>query len=314
MPMTESLLDIRARIHQKSHDYFAFAYRRRQRDDWRMFYGATDAILDSSTAAAAFGDAVRGDAAINLLICYGFLQALYIQQDAVWTLSRAVGLKWRPNDDPTIKKIRDIRNRLTGHPSLAGEGRQPKRLSSAIISYGDVRPECFRGFIYYEDRGEPINIHVQTMLRDNEARLALQARKIETEMDKKERNFRSEHSKKLFSNNFGTNFGYLVEKLRCDLSDEGRVILALTHVQMVREVLRRLQSDLDARGFNSGSVVYHFDRIFAALDFMASVMRKKRHSRTDQFRLDLIEDGFDKNLRFIKSIVDETDAVLSAKI
>jgi hypothetical protein len=312
--MTENLLDIRARIHQKSHDYFTFTYGRRQRADWRMFYGATDAILDASTAAAGFGDAVRGDAAVNLLVCYGFLQALYIQQDAIWTLSRAVGVKWHPNMDPIIRRIRDIRNRLTGHPSLAGEREQPKRLSSATISYGDVRPTGFHGFIYYEDRGEPINIDVPMILRDNEVRLALQAKKIEREMDKQERKFRSEHAKKLFSDNFGKGFGYLVERLRCDLSDEGRLAQALTHVQMVREVLLRLQGDLDTRGFNLQSTLYHFDRLFAALDFLALIMQKKRHSRTDQFKLDLIADGFDKNLHFLKSIVEEIDITLTSKV
>jgi hypothetical protein len=89
-----------------------------------MFYGAADALLDASTAAAAFGRAVRKDSAIDLLVCYGFLQALYIQQDAVLTLSHAVGLRWHPNDDPILRKIRDIRNRLTGHPAHAGESRR----------------------------------------------------------------------------------------------------------------------------------------------------------------------------------------------
>jgi hypothetical protein len=312
--MSESLSDIRARIHQKSQDYFTFAYGRRERADWRMFYGATDALLDASTAAAAFGEAVRGQAPADLLVCYGFLQALYIQQDAVWTLSRAVGLEWHPNKDPTIKKIRDIRNRLTGHPALAGERDQQKRLSSAVISYNDVRPECFRGFIYYEDRGEPIKIDVSMILRDNEARLALQATKIEMEMDRQERNFRSEHANKPFSDNFGKGFDYIAGKLRCDLSDEGDLVQALTHVRMVREVLQNLQSDLGGRGFNLNSISYHFDRIFAALDFMTLIMQKKRHPRSDQFKLDLIADGFDKNLTIVKSIVEEIDSTLRAEI
>jgi hypothetical protein len=149
--MTNTLSDIRERLHNKSHDYFTFEYSRRERTSWRMFYGATDALLDASTAAAAFGRAVRGDSAVDLLVCYGFLQALYIQQDAVLTLSRAVGLKWNPNDDPMLKGIRELRNRLTGHPAHAGEREKPRRLSSAIIVSRDIRPSSFSGYIYYED-------------------------------------------------------------------------------------------------------------------------------------------------------------------
>jgi hypothetical protein len=312
--MTEILLDIRARIHEKSQDYFTFAYGRRERAKWRMFYGATDALLDASTAAAGFGQAVRGAAAIDLLICYGFLQALYIQQDAVWTLTRAVGLKWHPNSDPIVKKIRDIRNRLTGHPALAGERDQPKRLSSAVISYSDIRPGGFSGYISYEDRGEPIKIDVVMMLQDNEAQLIHQMKKIEVEMDKQERDFRSEHVKKPFSNNFGTGFGYLVEKLRCDLSDEGCLVQAQMHVQMIREVLQRLHGDLDARGFSFKSTSYDFEAVFMALDFMELIMRKKVHTRSDQVKLSLITDGFEKHLSILKSVVAEIDAKLKTEV
>src|SRR5277367_2749467 len=125
--MTDSLSDIRTRLHQKSHEYFTFEYSRRERTSWGMFYGATDALLDASMAAGAFSRAVRGESPVDLLVCYGFLQALYIQQDSVLTLSRAVGLSWHPNDDLVLKRIRDIRNRLTGHPAYAGEKERPPR-------------------------------------------------------------------------------------------------------------------------------------------------------------------------------------------
>jgi hypothetical protein len=57
-----------------------------------MLYGAMDALLDAGTAAASFARSVSPDTGANILACYGFLQALYVQQDAVITLSRAVNL------------------------------------------------------------------------------------------------------------------------------------------------------------------------------------------------------------------------------
>ena len=97
--MSKDLAELRDRIHRKSHDYFTFEYGRRDRKKWRMFYGATDALLDAGMAAAAYVRAITSDASVNLLVCYGFLQAIYIQQDAVRTLSRAVGLAWHPRMD-----------------------------------------------------------------------------------------------------------------------------------------------------------------------------------------------------------------------
>jgi hypothetical protein len=89
--MTESLSAIRERLHRKSHEYFVFDQSRRSRESWNMFYGATDALLDADTAALGYGRAISPDTSVNLLACYGFLQALYVQQDAVRTLSQAVG-------------------------------------------------------------------------------------------------------------------------------------------------------------------------------------------------------------------------------
>jgi|ERR1700733_634365 hypothetical protein len=305
--MADSLGDIRTRLHQKSHDYFTFEYSRRERQSWRMFYGATDALLDASMAAAAFGHAVRGESATDLLVCYGFLQALYIQQDAVFTLSRAVGLKWHPNHDPVLKKIRDVRNRLTGHPAYAGEKETPKRLSSAVITYGDVRPQGFSGLIYFEDSGEPVTVNVAAVLHDNETHLVLQMQRIEMEMDRQERVFRVEQAKKPLSDIFGNGFGYLIEKLRCDLQDPARRAQAQSHVPMILEIIGKIEKELAARDFAPTDVTYHIDLICTALDFMRRMLGRKSHSKNDQKLFDVVFDGFQVNLDALKTIIKEID-------
>src|ERR1043166_9764507 len=103
----ETLSDVRQRIHSKSHDYFIFDYARRDRRKWRTFYGATDSLLDSHTAAENYSSAIGSNTGVNLLICYGFLQALYVEQDAVRTLSLAVGLDWHPRMDRRLNEIRN---------------------------------------------------------------------------------------------------------------------------------------------------------------------------------------------------------------
>jgi hypothetical protein len=312
--MIDTLSDIRTRLHHKSHEYFTFEYSRRERTSWRMFYGATDALLDAGMAATAFSQAVRKESAIDLLVCYGFLQALYIQQDAVWTLSRAVDLRWHPNDDPVLRKIRDIRNRLTGHPAHAGEKEKPRRLSSAVITYRDIRPDGFSGYIYFEDTGEPVTVNVAAILRDNEVQLALQMQNIEAEMDDQERKFRAEQGKRPLLDNFGAGFGYLLEKLRCDLDDEARVIQAQTHVGMIREIIEKLQKDIAARGFEPTDAAYHIGLILTALDFMARTLSKKKHSRDDQNMFYLVLDGFQRNLDVLTSVIKEIDTRLKTAI
>jgi hypothetical protein len=76
--MAEDFSTIRTRIHNKSHNYFFFELGRWDRASRGMFYGATDALLDATQAAASYPNVVSSDTAVNLLACYGFLQALYI--------------------------------------------------------------------------------------------------------------------------------------------------------------------------------------------------------------------------------------------
>jgi hypothetical protein len=312
--ITESLSDIRDRIHKKSGEYFTFAYGRRDHASWRMFYGATDALSDASMAARAFSKAIRSDPAINLLVCYGFLQAIYIQQDAVWTLSRAVEIKWRPNDNPKLRQIRDMRNRLTGHPAIAGENSKPKRLSSAIISYDRVSSDSFKGSIYFEDHFEPVVVSVVDVLNDNEAQLSLQMLEIERKMDEQEQNFRAEQSKTLLASEFGQPFDYLLRRLHCDLNDDGRVGQAQAHLKMIREILDRLKEQLDTRGFGSTAITYDFGRIFTGLGLLDSIMHKEKYTEADQHMLDLVYDGIEKNIKELRNLIDDLDRHLKAPI
>jgi hypothetical protein len=277
-----------------------------------MFYGATDALLDASLAAQSYGAITNATSGANLLLCYGFLQALYIQQDSVLTLSRALGLKWHPNSNDRLKEIRDIRNRLTGHPSSAGENGNPPRPSSAIIPYNDISPNGFRGHIYYEDGFEDITIDVDSMLRDNEMRLSLQMQQIEQKMDDRERDYREEKAKQPFLSSFGTGFDYLVQRLWCDLTDESRVPQAQTHAKMIRERITALRDDLSNRGFQPES--RSLDIIFSGIDLLEKILDRSSPSASDQDEFNLIYDGLEKRIRTTETMVRTLDISLKTPV
>lgn len=279
-----------------------------------MFYGATDALLDASMAARAFSNTTKSDPGINLLVCYGFLQAIYIQQDAVWTLSRAIGIKWSPNDNPKLKAIRDRRNRLTGHPAIAGENSKPKQLSSAIISYDQVSPNSFKGSIYFEDRLEAVIVNVTDVLNENEAQLSLQMLEIERKMDQEERKFRIEQSEKPLASELGRPFDYLLQRLHCDLNDDGRLRQAQAHFAMIRDILDGLRRELDIRGFGSAEVTYDFGRIQVGLETLDFMMHQEAHSEADQHKFDLLYDGIEKRINELRRFVDELDARLRSPV
>ncbi len=310
--MTESLSSIRERVHRKSHAYFVFEYGRREREKWRMFYGAMDALLDAGTAAASYGSAVTTNEPAKLLACYGFLQALYVQQDAVIALSRAVGLGWHPNDDKRLKEIRDARNRLTGHPALAGEHEKPRRLSSAIIPYVDITQSGFRGHVYYDDGFEDIKVEVEVFQNDNEKHLCQQMQLVENRMDEQEHKFRTEQATRPLSLCFGSNFEYILQRLHCDLCDEGRLVQAQAHAQMIRSSIISLQKELTCRGFCCEAQSLKI--VFTGLDLLESIMTRNSSSITTQHEFDLIYDGLEKNILEIKTNVAAIDSTFCAPV
>jgi hypothetical protein len=312
--LTTSLSEIRERVHRKSHQYFAFDSNRIEKAKRNKFYGATDALLDTELAASNYGRIVAAFATCagaKLLACYGFLQVLYVQQDAVRTLSDAVGLKWHPNDDDRLKFIRDTRNRLSGHPASAAKS---PRTSSAIIPDRNINPEGFRGHVYYDDGFADVEVTVESFLRDNEERLTAQMREIEAKMDDAERRFRIEEATRLFSSRLEDGFSYLLQRLHCELGDAGRVPQAQSHAQMIREVMIELQRDLAHRRFGSTASSHHIDRLFTGLNLLGRIMERSPLSLETQHEFDLIYDGVEKNVLLLKRILAEIDKMLCTPV
>jgi hypothetical protein len=304
----------RSRIHEKSHDYFVFSYRRWDRTKRSMFYGATDALADTSHAAGSYEEAITSNMGSNLLACYGFLQALYVQQDAVTTLSRAMGLSWHPNNNERLKHIRDVRNRLSGHPALAGERENPRRLSSAVIGYDDITKLGFRGHVYYEDGFEDIKVDIAAFRKDNENLLSLQMQQVEQKMDAQEKEFRNRESLHPLSSRFADPFSYLMQRLSCDLTDEGRVGQAQYHAQKVREIMTTFGDELEVRGFSSEGTSSHLRLVMTGLSRLEAFMADERQTQEKQDEFDLIYDGIEKNVAQLVRYAAEIDKKLRTPI
>jgi len=310
--MDEGLSEIRERLHRKSHEYFVFEYGRRDQSKWNLFYGATDALQDAIGAARSYGRSSLSDIGVSLLAAYGFLQALYVQQDAVWMLSRSVDLDWHPNHNPRLKEIRDVRNRLTGHPALAGERNKPPRLSSAIIPYRDIGPDGFRGHIYYDDGIE--NIHVSTALyiEDNEAQLYLQMCEIEEKMAQDEREFRAMHIDNPFSKFFENGFSYTVRCLHCTLADETGIPKARSHARAVFELMTTLGSNLKNREFQSDATDLYLGQILRGVRLVETLLEGGSMDSDAQYEYDLIFYGIEKRIEDLRLVCVELDEKIRA--
>jgi hypothetical protein len=275
----------------------------------RMFHGAMDALLDAGMAAESYSRAFSGDTGVDLLICYGFLQAIYIQQDAVRTLSKALDLEWRPRDNEQLAKIRDARNRLSGHPS-----RNRSDLSSAIIPYQDISRSGFRGHVYCTDEVQDIDVDVSLFLKENESNLTTQMLLIEETMDRQEREFRKGHRDRSFTARLEGGFSYLLQRLHCNLSDETRVVQSETHASMIKSVLRSLQQEVEDCGFGTLDISYSIERLLTGINLLENILNKKTASFESQYQLDIVYDGIEKDIVDLKNTLGDLDARLNTSI
>lgn len=152
------------------------------------------------------------------------------------------------------------------------------------------------------------------MLKENESQLSLQMLEIEEKMDEQEQEFRNEQSKKPLGSELGRPFDYLLQRLHCDLNDDGRLGQAQTYVKMVREILDNLKRELDTRGFGSNAVTYDFGRIHTGLGILDSIMHQETHAETDQHTFDLVYDGIEKRINEVRKLVEELDTRLRGPV
>lgn len=76
--------------------------------------------------------------------CIGFLQILVSQQDAVYHLGQCIGITWKPAENVQLKKIRDLRNRISAHSAWTDRGGK----SSSMVNWQDIRQGGFKAIIY----------------------------------------------------------------------------------------------------------------------------------------------------------------------
>ena len=103
---------------------------------WNVLCSSLDAVGDTELAVHSY-KALRQkkDPGFNYLAVYGIFQVLYVQQDAVIDIFTSLGLPRDLVDHKTfaeVMKVRDVRNKATGHPTKHGKNKQP--ITSHYIS------------------------------------------------------------------------------------------------------------------------------------------------------------------------------------
>ncbi len=271
-----------------------------------MFFGATDALQDAWGAAAGYHALIVKQGYHNLLVCYGFLQALYVQQDAVQVITRALDMPaWSPSSNSKLKHIRNIRNRLSGHPALADKA-GPKS-SAIIISIG---PTSFEAAIYYEDRLVREVVVVDKFAEQNAAGLVEQLERIKVHMVQQENEYKDAVSQRL-ADALGNNFSYHFGKLATCHADRSNSYPIIPYLKFLREDIERLIALVTQLNLSGEAFEHHVGMFRGGLDILESIDSYEDDRRALEYNL--VHDGMSVHADWLLRFVRDTDRRLVSR-
>lgn len=141
---------------------------------WGQLASSLDTISDCEMAINAYlagpteeEQSPVEDLGVLYLKTYGVLQALFVQQDALFTLLESLDVSFDLDDYPAFREIRDIRNRSVGHPTKL---ERKKRVSHHGIVQISLKDESFQFYSDSEDGEWKLqSINVPALVSDQRA-------------------------------------------------------------------------------------------------------------------------------------------------
>jgi len=241
-------------IRNKANSLLAFKIERRSQEQWSKFWGCLDTLRDMDEAIFELLKLKRKPTRLE---CIGFLQALVSQQDAVFHLSKCIGLEWKPSHADALEVIRDLRNRVTSHSAWAE--RHKDGPSTSMLNWHDIRKGGFKAVVYRDNKDKEFPLYEDVEFRDfvgqNLINLQPQIKGILDKMETMEDELHK-HLRKLdwsFLDNNGD--GYLREKMWSPWEHQNdRLWQAKSHAKIFSKRLHRTEK------FFEENKIYEYDK------------------------------------------------------
>lgn len=219
------------------------------RQDKALFHqlcSALDAIGDTQEAIIAFETREFSDnKAAHYLAVYGLLQAMFVQQDAVFHLCESLGIEERLQEYPELKEIREVRNICIGHPTKRD---RPKPVSYHHISRRTLDESGFTLLSFSED-GQSHFRHIETAKLMTEQRRFISEilSKVVHRLEREERMHKEKFRMERLTGIFPNSLGYHIEKVFEGIFREDLAELAIVNLEMVTETLQDFRKAVGRR-------------------------------------------------------------------
>jgi hypothetical protein len=278
---------------------------------WNRFWASLDVIEDSQIAIDDYSNLSEFSSnEKGYLYVYGILHALYLQQDALCNLNKALfgqDIDFK-KDYPELYNIREIRNNSIGHPTDRGNGKSFHGISRMTIQKKGFQMSSSFPKIGKEDDFEDINILSCIAIQNELLKEILNytMEKLKTDFEIHKNNFKDKKLIDLVSPNIDYNFSKLYENIDRDYPPVKNNFdtISKTYYSIKQGIIDRYSSlsALPGIELNTKTLDYLLDRLNRDLI---------KDRIEDEIELQIFIDALKSHFDELKSMIIEIDEEFS---
>ncbi len=182
------------------------------------------------------------------LAVYGVLQAMFLQQDALKNLASLLDFPYRIDNYPGLKKVREVRNQIVGHPtSYKRKGTE----SYYVISRIRLSLETLQVLEYNDQNQQQMRtIDIKQTLSENEALICQAFGDLKSKLESDIRKHKTKFRGKPLTGFFPDSLCHLCDQIRAGMSGPSGIDhdMASSAVREIDDLLSNLEKALSKRG------------------------------------------------------------------
>jgi hypothetical protein len=282
----------------------------RDKTEYHKLCSCLDVIGDTELAFSAheeMPDSVRPGS--SYILVYGFLQALFLQQDAVRNLHEALQLPYEA--DPLLLEIRELRNDATGHPTKRDRGKG-KKTTFSYISRPSISKAGFQLITITPNEWPPVFRHVsaKALLGTQRAQLKKALDALLQSLQKEEMEHREQFRQEKFAALFPGVLGYYFEKVYESVRASNAWEYGALHISLIREIVEKFKAALTKRqiiGAYQG-VDYQLELLEYPLTQLAEYFAQQGKGRLNTRDAEIFTSFVESEMAKLHNMAQELDA------
>jgi len=215
---------------------------------WSQCCSCLDVIEDSELAIRAYSAAEFGASeGAHYLAVYGLLQALFLQQDAVFNLCQSLAIPETIHNYPKLEKVRGIRSDSIGHPTKRNKKGEPT--SYHFISRPTLSINGFTLLSDYADGTyESKDVSVPDLIADQRSCISETLTSVIAELERRDAAHKEKFRMEKLASVFPGTLDYDLPKLLLAACMEEDTVGGQASLQQVKQTVESFREALEKRG------------------------------------------------------------------